>query len=142
MNATNLTGTDDPNLWQWGDIFVFMSKSPYSSPPKQTNPTNEPSVPISVLVTTLSLLLAFSKLIRAQLSFAFAVSWTWIITSISAYVFWREARFTSKKLHEEQKVKVNQMKMKALTRALERKMEEAERIAWETREKEGGILLV
>ncbi|TVY93931.1 hypothetical protein LAWI1_G000709, partial [Lachnellula willkommii] len=75
MNATNLTGTDGPNLWQWGDIFVFM-------------------IPISVLVTTISLLLAFSKLIRALLSFAFHISWTWLITHTPAYVSWRETTFT------------------------------------------------
>ncbi|TVY38013.1 hypothetical protein LSUB1_G005115, partial [Lachnellula subtilissima] len=102
MNATNLTGTEGPNLWQWGDIFVFM-------------------IPISVLVTTLSLLLAFSKLIRAILSFAFNISWTYLITHTPAYISWRETRVTSEKLHEEQRARVGGMKMKALER-----MEEAE----------------
>jgi hypothetical protein len=30
MNATNLTGQTDKSLWQWGDIFKFMSKYPTS----------------------------------------------------------------------------------------------------------------
>jgi hypothetical protein len=51
-------------------------------------------------------------------------------------VSWRDTRFSSKKLHEEQKTKVNQMKLQAKKRALKKKLEEAARIAKEIKEKE------
>lgn len=49
---------------------------------------------------------------------------------------WRETRFSSKKLHEDQKTKINQMKLQAKKRALKKKLEEAERIAREIKENE------
>ena len=51
---------------------------------------------------------------------------TYLITHTPAYISWRETRFTSRKLHEEQKARVGGMKMKALERAVERRIEQVE----------------
>jgi ABC-type nickel/cobalt efflux system permease component RcnA len=72
------------------------------------------TVPISVLVITIALLLAFSNLVRALLSFAFNVSWAWIITYTPAYVSWRGTRMNSKTLRESEKKQISEMKASAL----------------------------
>ncbi|KAN0096257.1 hypothetical protein V8E51_015062 [Hyaloscypha variabilis] len=108
MNATDLTGSSGPGLYNWGDIFRFM-------------------IPISALIITCSLLLAFSKLVRAALSFWFNVAWAWLITSTPAYVRWRETHLTSKKLAEDETKIINRMKKKALQIEFERKERERRR---------------
>jgi hypothetical protein len=81
-------------------------------------------VPISAIIITCSLLLAFSKLVRAVLSFCFNFFWAWLITYTPAYISWRETHMNSKHLGEEEKKAVNKMKKKALKVAFERKEEE------------------
>ena len=88
------------------------------------------------MVITCSLFLAFSKLVRALLSFVFNVAWAWIITRTSAYVKWHETHLNSKSLKEEEKRIVNEMKVKALRDEVDRKMREAARLANAIAEKE------
>jgi hypothetical protein len=88
------------------------------------------------VVITCSLFLAFSKLVRALLSFVFNVAWAWIITRTSAYLKWHETHLNSKSLKEEEKRIVNEMKVKALRDEVDRKMREAARLADAIAEKE------
>jgi hypothetical protein len=99
--------------------------------------TNYTLVPISAFIITCSLLLAFSKLVRAFLSFWFSIAWTWLITSTPAYIRWRETHLNSKKLAEEETKIVNRMKKKALQREFQRA--EEERVRREEMLKEGWI---
>jgi hypothetical protein len=99
-------------------------------------PLNFIIVPISAFIITCSLLLAFSKLVRAFLSFCFNVSWAWLITYTPAYIKWREAHMNSKKLGEEEKKFVNKMKKAALKVEFERKEKEKERLRQEEIAKE------
>jgi len=91
-------------------------------------------VPISAVVIIISLLLAFSKLVRAFLSFSFNVSWAWLITSTPAYVAWRGSSFNSKKLREDEKKRVRKLKLGALKKEVEKR--ERERSIEEERERE------
>jgi hypothetical protein len=126
MNATGLTGSSGPGLYNWGDIFRFMSTNDPTPTLRITNLTFF-LVPISALIITCSLLLAFSKLVRAALSFWFNVAWAWLITSTPAYVRWRETHLTSKKLAEDETKIINRMKKKALQIEFERKERERRR---------------
>jgi hypothetical protein len=92
------------------------------------------TVPISAIIIICSLLLAFSKLVRAVISFCFNVFWAWLITYTPAYITWRETHMNSKNLGEEEKKKVNNMKKKALKVAFAQ--QEAERIEREKVDKE------
>ena len=85
---------------------------------------------------TISLFLAFSKLVRALLSFGFNYAWAWLITRTSAYVRWHDTHMNSKMLKEKEKSLVNEMKVKALRDELARKIKEQERIAALIKEQE------
>jgi hypothetical protein len=85
------------------------------------------SVPISAFIITCSLLLAFSKLVRAFLSFWFNVSWVWLITYTPAYIRWRETHMNSKKLAEEETKIIKRMKKTALKVEFQRKEAEKKR---------------
>jgi hypothetical protein len=128
MNTTELIG-DAPGSsnWKYKDVFKFMSMSHlFTSRGVMFLITF--TVPISSVVITCSLCLAFSKLVRAVLSYGFNISWTYFITQTSLYVTWRDTPLNSKWLHEDRKVKVNAMKTRAKQKAVEEKMEQDRRI--------------
>jgi hypothetical protein len=125
MNATDLTGSNAPGLYNWGDIFRFMGWFPF--PNANHAQLTFVLVPISAFIITCSLLLAFSKLVRAFLSFWFNIGWAWLITSTPAYIRWRETHLNSKKLAEDETKIVNQMKKKARQVEFQRKEEKMAR---------------
>lgn len=73
-------------------------------------------VPISLALTIISCVLAFSKVTRAFLFYVLSVSWCWVITKLPFYVAWKEIGYNSRYFKYEQKVKRTKMKEAALQR--------------------------
>lgn len=132
MNATELTGENGD--FKFKDIFTYMSKfSLHSSPYTLAFPLSclarlTLPVPISFVVITTSLFLAFSKMTRAILSFVFSYAWAYTITKIPIYTYWhdfkwRDKHMSSKTLKEQEIILVNGMKAKALRKKAEKIVE-------------------
>ncbi|CAG8962177.1 hypothetical protein HYFRA_00005226, partial [Hymenoscyphus fraxineus] len=99
MNVSDLT---DGATLNYKDVLVFM-------------------IPISAVVIFGSLCLAFSRLVRALLFWAFDFLWTKLITATPIYVSWRKSHFNSEKLHESRKIHTNKMKKEAQKRIIDRR---------------------
>ena len=70
------------------------------------------------------------------ISFAFNITFTWIITRTSLYARYYETRLNSTSLKEEEQRIVNEMKMKALRDEVDRGMRKAAMLADAIAEKE------
>lgn len=124
MNATELTGQSGD--YRFRDIFVYMGNPSLSNHFGVRRLTS--IVPISFVVITGSLFLAFSKLVRALLSFGFHFAWAYLITFTRLYVRWHDTHLNSKRLNEQEKALVNEMKARALREDAEKKLAVKERM--------------
>jgi len=110
MNAPEFTGTTGHNLFHLRDIFRYICRFPDNGFRYDANGSQ---VPISFMIISCSLIILFSGLVRAILSFISNVSWTWLTTRITTNISLSDTLLNPKTVNERQEKLVNDMKKRA-----------------------------